>query len=113
MNDDRLPTDFMISAQIRIAAKEGVPIVVRRRGDNGIGTIVLKINLLDGNARVLAQVRFNDEIVWNPVSRTDPMSDADAENYMNRQAEIDPDSWLIEIEDKQGRHWFPGRVVTF
>lgn len=113
MDDDRLPTDFMISAQIRTAAREGVPIVVRRRGDNGIGTIVLKINLLNGTARVLTQVRFNDEIVWNPVNKTDPMNDVDAEKYMNRQAEIDPDSWLIEIEDKQGRHWFPGRIVSF
>lgn len=113
MNDDRLPTDFMIAAQIRIAEREGVPITVRRRGDNSIGTIILKINLLNGTARVLTQVRFNDEIVWSPASRTDPMSDADAEAYMKRQADIDPDSWLLEIEDKQGRHWFEGRVVSF
>ena len=111
MSDERLPTDFMIAAQIRTAAREGVPIIVRRRGDNSIGTIILKINLLNGTARVLTQVRFNDEIVWNPVSRTDPMNDVDAETYMNRQADIDPDSWLLEIEDKQGRHWFPGRIV--
>lgn len=113
MSDERLPTDFMIAAQIRMASREGVPVTVRRRGDNSVGTIILKINLLNGTARVLAQARFNDEIVWNPVSRIDPMSDLDAENYMNRQAEIDPDSWLLEIEDKQGRHWFPGRVVSF
>jgi hypothetical protein len=31
---------------------------------------------------------------------------------MARQADIDPDAWLIEIEDKQGRIWFPGKVVV-
>jgi hypothetical protein len=111
MDDARLPTDLMINAYIRIAAREGVPITVRRRGDNSSGTIILKIALLNGTARVLTQVRYDDELVWNPVSRTDPMPEADADKYLDRQAEIDPDSWLMEIEDKQGRHWFPGRVV--
>ena len=106
---DQLPTDMMISAYIRIAAREGVPIVVRRRGDDTQGAILLKINRLDNTAHVLAQVRMNDESVWNPVSRTDPMTDADAERYLAKQAEIDPDTWILEIEDKQGRHWFPGR----
>ena len=113
MSEDRLPTDFMINAQIRIAAKEGVSIMVLKRGDHSSGTIILKINRLDGTARVLTQVRFDDELVWNPVSRTDPMSEAEADRYIYRQAEIDPDSWLLEIEDKEGRHWFPGRIVTF
>ena len=113
MSDDRLPTDLMISAHIRIAAREGVPITIRRRGDNDSGTIILKVNHLDGTARVLSQVRYDDELVWSPVSRIDPMSEADADRYLDRQAEIDPDSWLLEIEDRKGRHWFGGRVLKF
>jgi len=27
------------------------------------------------------------------------------------QASFDPDLWLIEIEDKKGRAWFPGKIV--
>ena len=111
MDDDPLPTEFMINAHIRIAAREGIPIVVRRRGDNAIGTILLKINRLDGTADILTQARYEDERVWNPVSRNGPLPDAEAERYLDRQAEIDPDSWLLEIEDRQGRHWFPGRIM--
>lgn len=110
---DGLPTDFLIQAQIRAAAREGVPIIVRRHGDNSSGTIILKINRLDGTSRVLSQVRYDDELVWSPVSRTDPMNEADAESYLERQMRTDPDSWIIEIEDKQGRTWFPGRVISF
>ncbi len=112
MSDNRLPLDFLINAQIRTAANHGVPIVVRRRGDASNGTIILKVNRLDGTARVLTQVRYDDELVWCPVSRTDPMSEAEADRYLEKQADIDPDSWLLEIEDKQGRHWFPGDVMT-
>ena len=111
MSEDMLTTDIMVNAHIRIAAREGIPITVRRRGDNSSGTIVLKINRLDGTADVLTQARYEDERVWSPISRSGPLSEAEADKYLDRQAEIDPDSWLLEIEDRQGRHWFPGRIM--
>ena len=109
--NDRPPTDFLVSAQTRIAAEQGVPIIVRNRGDAATGALLLKINLLDGTARVLTQVRLEDELVWSPASRTDPMAEEDAESYLARQADMDPDIWIIEVEDRKGRPWFPGRVV--
>ena len=39
-------------------------------------------------------------------------SEKDADAYLAQQAKTDPDAWLIEIEDKQGRVWFPGKVVN-
>lgn len=112
MTNDRPPTEFVITAHIRIAAREGIPITVRRRGDNSSGSIVLMVNRLDGTARVLTQVRYDGEVVWSPVGRADPLTEDEAEAYLERQARIDPDLWLVEIEDKQGRHWFPGRVMS-
>ena len=109
---DGLPTEMLISAQRRVAAREGVPLTVVRKGYGSVGTILLKINRLDGTARVLSQVRYDDELVWSPVSRTDPMPERDADAYMAKQAEVDPDLWIIEIEDKQGRHWFPGKIIS-
>ncbi len=111
MIEDPLPAGLSIAAHIRTAAREGIPIVVIRRGDETRGAIFLKINMLDGTARVLAQVRMGDELIWNPITREDPLPESEADRCLERQAEIDPDSWLIEIEDRQGRHWFPGRVV--
>ena len=109
---DGLPTDMRVSAQIRIAAREGVPMVVVRRGYGSVGTLILKVNLLNGTARVLSQVREDDELVWSPVTRADPMAERDAEAYLAKQAAIDPDVWIVEIEDKQGRHFFPGKVIA-
>ena len=107
-----LPTDMLISAQRRVAAREGVPITVVRRGYSSVGTILLKVNRLDGTARVLSQIRYDGELVWSPVGRSDPMDDRDAEAYLAKQGAIDPDLWIIEVEDKQGRHWFPGKIVS-
>ncbi|MBI1274094.1 MAG: DUF1491 family protein [Alphaproteobacteria bacterium] len=109
MADDRLRTDLIVNAQIRTAAAEGVPIVVIRKGDLAGGTILLKINRLDGHAHLLTQVRIGDELVWSPLTKTDPLPEKEADSAMRQQASYDPDLWLIEIEDKQGRHWFPGK----
>jgi hypothetical protein len=107
---DILPVEFLINAQTRLAAQDGVPITVRRRGDEA-GTILLKINRLDGTADILTQARVDDKRAWNPAKPDGPMSEADAEGYLARQAEFDPDMWILEIEDRRGRHWFPGRIL--
>jgi hypothetical protein len=111
MSEYKPPASLLISAQIRIAAREGVPIVVRKKGEETHGSILLKVNRLDKTAHVLMQVRMGDEVAWNPVSKTDPMPEADAEKYLTKQQQFDPDIWIVEIEDRQGRHWFPGRIV--
>jgi hypothetical protein len=111
MSEDRLPTALNVSALIRAAAQEGVPMTVVHRGDASSGTLILKINLLNGTARVLIEARYGDERVWTPATSTDPMSDKAADAYLSRQTDTDPDVWLIEIEDKKGRVWFPGKIL--
>lgn len=112
MTDQRLATDLYVSAHIRQASRDGVPMTVTRRGDPSSGSLILKINLLNGTARVLIEARFDGARVWTPATHTDPMPERDADAYLARQAGIDPDAWIIEIEDKQGRIWFPGKVIA-
>jgi len=112
MSETRPPTSLYVTAQVRVAEREGVPITVIHRGDPNSGTIILKINLLNGTARVLTEARFDDERVWTPATSQDPMPDAAAEAYLSRQTDTDPDVWIVEVEDKKGRLWFPGKIVT-
>ncbi len=112
MSDDRLPTKLLVGAQIRQAAVQGVPITVLRSGDPQSGAIVLKINRLDGTAHVLLQMRQDEELVWSPADKQDPLPEAQADALVTRQGHYDPDVWLIEIEDRTGNHWFPGRRLA-
>ena len=109
--DSDLPTDFRIAAQIRLAARAGIPMTVTHKGHAQSGTIYLKINRLDGTAEVLSQIRLDGALVWLSASDGKPVSEQEADAYLPSQADLDSDARVIEIEDKQGRHWFPEKII--
>ncbi|MDD2325342.1 MAG: DUF1491 family protein [Alphaproteobacteria bacterium] len=109
--DDALPSDLRITAQIRIATRAGIPMTVLHKGHAQSGTIYLKLNRLDGTAEVLSQIRLEGELVWLSASDGKPVPEREADAYLQRQTDFDSDAWVIEIEDKQGRHWFPEKII--
>ena len=113
MSDDeaRLTTDLWVSAHRRAAAVEGVPMVVVRKGDRERGTVLLKINRLDGSCQVLTQIRHLGQLAWSRGTGPDPVPEAEADRYIDRQTRFDSDLWVIEVEDRQGRPWFEGKIV--
>lgn len=112
MKDDEIPLDLWIAAQTRSCAREGVSAIVTRKGACASGTLILKINRLDGTADLYSQIRLDEERVWMNMSAKGPLPEAEADATIEREASFDPDLWVVEIEDKQGRTWFQGRVVN-
>jgi hypothetical protein len=39
------------------------------------------------------------------------VSEADADAYIARQMKYDPDLWVVEIEDREGRHFLDEPVA--
>ena len=107
---EKLSTDLIVGATIRAAAMEGIAVTIIHKGEANSGSLLLKINKLDGSAEVLSQVQIDDEMAWMPASGA-PMEERDADTYIKDQISFDPDLWAIEIEDRQGRHWFDGEVL--
>ena len=100
-----LSTDVWAGALIRRANQAGAFATVARKGDPRAGTVLVKV--LDrraGTVRLYAQAfRGEGESVWMEPQpgRDEPELDA----YVEKQARFDPDLWLIEIEDVEGRHF--------
>jgi len=112
MNDDRLPTELWIKAHVRRCFVDGIPVTVARKGELTGGMVLLKINQLEHGCRVLTQTRDLDgRLGWLPALDGQLSTEQDADAYIARAVERDPDLWVVEIEDRDGRHPFEGKVL--
>ncbi|MEQ9642738.1 MAG: DUF1491 family protein [Alphaproteobacteria bacterium] len=109
----RLKAEFWVKAHIRRCRAQGVEATLVRRGDDSAGAVLIKLNRLDGRCAVLTQTRGPDgEPTWLQATGPKPVSEADANGYIERQLNIDSDLWVVEIEDREGRHCLDEPVRT-
>jgi hypothetical protein len=104
---DELKTEFWASALIRRAGIAGAFAGVVRKGDTDAGAVMVKVASLDGKARLYAPARNGEgERIWLDLS-AGPLGDLepDVDAHIRKRAENDPDLWVVEIEDKLGRHF--------
>ena len=102
-----LKTEVWASALIRRASIAGAFAAVVRKGDADAGAVLVKVATLDGKARLYAPARDGEgERIWLALSAGSLGDDeADVDAQIRKRAESDPDLWVIEIEDKYGRHF--------
>lgn len=107
-----LKTEFWATALLRRASIAGAFGGVTRKGDTDAGAVLVKVATLDGKARLYAPARDGEgERVWLDLSAgTLGNVEADVDAYVRKRADNDPDVWVIEIEDKHGRHFLDERV---
>ena len=110
--DDRLPAELWIKAHIRRCITDNIPAVVVHRGEKNSGMLILKLNQLDAGVKVLSQTRdMEGAIAWMPALGGKLVPEAEADAYIERAVKRDPDVWVVEIEDREGRHPFEGKLL--
>lgn len=84
--------------------------VVGRKGDARAGAVLVKLrNLEDGSVRLLSEaVQGDGSTIW--ISPTASQDEQDHDAYIERAIRIDPDLWVVEIEDRGGRHFLTEKV---
>jgi len=81
-----------------------IPFYVVRRGDADGGMVLIKLIREAGRAEVLVPERRDDEsLAWRKATGPEPVEDAQAESFLARQVDFDPDLWIVEIEDPHHR----------
>ncbi len=102
----RLKAEIWVKALIRRCEVAGAQAMVVRRGDAAAGIVLVKVNRLDRTASVYSPARAGDgSLVWLPATGDGPVPEPDADAYIARQRKFDPDLWVVEIEDRDGRHF--------
>ena len=107
----RLKAGLFVRALIRRAEVEGASAFIVRKDQEEAGAIILKLARLDGTVQVLNQARMGDGgLVWaRPLG--DAVPDARAAAWCDGQVKFDPDLWIVEIEDRQGRAFVDEPIV--
>jgi hypothetical protein len=109
LSEPRLPTQFWLMAEIKRCNAQGIPAYLIRRGDAERGTVLLRIDGFDQGYRLLVQARdAAGALGWLEVGSALPAAEATA--YVERAVTRDPDLWVVEIEDREGRNPFAGTV---
>ena len=100
-----LSSDLWVSALIRRAEIGGANATVVKKGDQRAGTVIVKAyNTALRQARLYTEAFGPEgERLWIQPVKSEIESDLDA--FIERQRGFDPDLWVVEIEDKLGRHF--------
>ncbi|MBO9472969.1 DUF1491 family protein [Shimia sp. R10_1] len=99
----RLTADFWVHAYIARLRLADIPAFVVAHGDDTAGAVLVKLNTLDGKATVFQRSfdLMSGARKWVVLSEGE---EVDVDAALARQRSFDPDAWVIEVEDRQGRH---------
>ncbi len=99
----RLTADIWVSAYLTRLRLSEIPAFVVQKGDATAGAVLIKMNTLNGLA-CCYQRSFDlmtGDRKWVVLTEG---ADCDVEASVAKQCSFDPDLWVIEVEDKLGRH---------
>ena len=99
----KLTSRFWVDAYLTRLRVFDIPAFVVAHGDDTGGAVLVKLSTLDGKA-ALFQRSFDlmtGERSWLELTRG---SNLDVDASIDRQKGFDPDVWVIEVEDRSGRH---------
>ena len=112
MSDPRLKSKILVQAGTRLCSQRAIPAMVTRRGDPDAGAVYIKINGFERGCAVLSQIRMQDgRLAWLRATGEGTVSEGDADAYIERQEKVDPDLWVLEVEDRDGRNPFDDPVL--
>jgi hypothetical protein len=112
----RLKSEIWVKAYLRRCAVQGASGVVARHGDDDAGAIFIKVVRQDQMAAVFspAPAGLDDADTgrrWVPRFEKGFVPEAEAEAMLKREAGFDSDVWIVEIEDRQGRHFLGDELM--
>lgn len=99
----RLTADVWVSAYLTRLRLADIPAFVVKRGDGTAGAVLVKLNTLDGQAKLFQRSfdLMSGTRVWVVLASG---AEADVDHSVAKQRGFDPDLWVIEVESRDGTH---------
>jgi hypothetical protein len=99
----RLAASFWVQAYLTRLRLQDIQGFVVAHGDDTAGAVLVKTNTLDGRSTALHRGFDMDSGARQWVEFASG-NEAEVDQMIARQRGFDPDLWVIEVEDRQGRH---------
>ena len=98
----RLTAAFWVHAYLARLRLRDIPAFVTAHGDDTAGAVLVKLNTLDGQARAFQRSfdLMSGERRWVVLAEG---AEQEVDTAIPRQRGFDPDLWVIEVEDRDGR----------
>lgn len=98
----RLTTRFWVDAYLARLRQADIPAYVTAHGDDTAGAVLVKLASLDGRGRAFQRSfdLMSGARAWVVLAEG---AEAEVDAAIARQRGFDPDLWVIELEDRQGR----------
>ena len=99
----RLTAEFWVHAYLARLRLHDIPAFVTSHGDDTSGAVLVKLNTLDGRARAYHRTfdLMTGSRKWDLLVDGD---EVDVDASIAKQRGFDPDLWVVEVEDRHGRH---------
>ncbi|MEM6489279.1 MAG: DUF1491 family protein [Pseudomonadota bacterium] len=98
-----LTTAMWVSAYLARLEAAGIYAHLVARGATGAGDVAVKLSLMDGRAALWARAM---DAAGRPAFVEDlaPAPEAEVDAVLARRRARDRDLWIVEVEDRHGRH---------
>ncbi len=98
----RLTTDMWVGAYLTRLRLAAIPAFVTAKGDPTAGAVIVKLNTLDGQAKAFQRTYdlLSDQRMWDTLAQG---PEPEVDEALRKQRRVDPDLWVIEVEDRHGR----------
>ena len=111
MTEPRIKAGLWVAMALRLGSADGRFAAVLKKGDADAGGILAVLRARSGLS-VLSQIRSLDgEAAWLRATGPDPVDQATADAYVERQLRFDPDLWVLEFETADLLPPFDGKIV--
>lgn len=99
----RLTAEFWVHAYLARLRLADIAAFVVAHGDDTAGAVLVKLNTLDGQAKVFQRSfdLMTGARTWVVLAEG---AETEVDATLARQRSFDADAWVIEVEDRQGRH---------
>lgn len=108
----RLRSDIWVSAYLRQCQSAGLSAVLVKRGAAEAGSILIRLDCLDERVALFGlapqtaweeKEREGVDRLWTRLHKTLWMTPQEAHQRLEKEKAFDPDLWIIDVEDRQGR----------